>query len=108
MKEIIAKIKELFLKWKETFCAVCSHPVQYCREYFQGFRAMPLKDKAIKILQAAAFVFVTLYLFWLVISIFVAYIAITAILASGGIEYRRVQRAQWMANEYGGSEADYL
>ena len=108
MKKFIAKMKELFWKWKENFHAFRKHPIQYTKDYFQNFKELSAKEKAIKILWAAAFVYATVYVFWLVVALIVGWVLACALFSGGGVEYQRVQQAQWMVDEYGGKESDYL
>ena len=108
MRKILNGIKTMFLKWKEAFFSFCRHPIQYTKDYFKNFKTLSRKEKICKILWAAAFTAASIYVVELVIAIILSFILAGALLSGGGYEYRRVQHAQWMVNEYGGKEADYL
>ena len=108
MKALLTKIKELFLRWKAIFLAFCKHPIQFTKDYLKNFKQLSKKEKVMKILYAVAFAAGTIYGFWVVVCVIVVFLIAGALLASGGVELGRVRRSQWMVNEYGGKEADYL
>ena len=102
------KGKTLVIRWYSNLRIFLKHPVQTTKDYFRSFKTLSKGEKIKKIVTAAMFAAVTVYAFWLVIAVCAALLLSAAILASGGIELRRVEHARHMAEEYGGTEINYL
>jgi len=100
--------KKLLTRWYSGLRMFLKHPVQTTKDYFRNFKMLSQKEKIWKIMKAAVFIAVTAYAFWVVIAIVAGLVLAAALLASGGVELRRVKYARNMAEEYGGTEINYL